>query len=133
MLVSAAAIGAIVGCAVTARVQAGYWTDSVALWTRATMITLHVDEFEAHMSLGTALGNQGRVDEAREHFAEAARLRPESDAAHCSLGIALARSGRLTDAVRELNEALRLNPGNQAARRALDGLTRRNQFSPDSR
>jgi protein O-mannosyl-transferase len=128
MVVSAAAIGAIVGCAVTARVQAGYWTDSVALWTRATMITLHVDEFEAHMSLGTALGNQGRVDEAREHFAEAARLRPESDAAHCSLGIALARSGRLTDAVRELNEALRLNPGNQAARRALDGLSRRDQF-----
>jgi hypothetical protein len=128
MVVSAAAIGAIVGCAVTARAQASYWTDSVALWTRATMVTLHVDEFEAHMSLGTTLGNQGRVDEAREHFAEAARLRPESDAAHCSLGIALARSGRLRDAARELNEALRLHPGNQAARRALDGLSRRGQF-----
>lgn len=128
MVVSAVAASAIVGCAVSARVQAGYWRDSVALWTRATMVTLHVDEFEAHMSLGAALGDQGRVNEAGDHFAEAAKLRPQSDAAHCSLGIALARSGRLPDAKRELNEALRLNPGNQAARRALDGMGRRDQF-----
>ncbi len=126
--VSAAAVGAIVGCALTTRVQAGYWKDSVALFTRATTITLHVDEYEAHMSLGTTLGDQGRVDEAREHFAEAVRLRPESDAARCDLGIALARSGRFTDAARELKEALRLNPGNQAARRALDSLEGRDRF-----
>ncbi len=128
MVASAVAIAAIVGCVLTTRVQAGYWRDNVALFTRATMITLHVDEYDAHMSLGTTLGGQGRLEEAREHFAEAVRLRPQSDAAHCSLAVALARSGRSTDAVRELNEALRLNPGNQDARRALDGLSRRDRF-----
>lgn len=127
-VVPIAAIGVILGCTLTARAQVGYWKDNVTLFTRATMLTLHVDEYEAHMSLGTTLGNQGRVDEAMRHFAEAARLRPQSDAAHCSLGLALARSGRAIDAAREFNEALRLNPGNQAARRAIEGLLRRDRF-----
>jgi hypothetical protein len=123
-----AAAVVILGCSVATRAQVGYWKDNVTLWTRATILTLHMDEFEAHMSLGTTLGNQGRVDEAMRHFGEAARLRPQSDAAHCSLGIALARSGRVSDAMREFNEALRLNPDNQIARRAIDGLLRRHEF-----
>lgn len=126
-VVPIAAIAVILGCTLTARAQVGYWKDNVTLWTRVTTLTLHVDEYEAHMSLGTTLGNQDRVDEAMRHFAEAARLRPQSDAAHCSLGLALARSGRAIDAAREFNEALRLNPGNQAARRAIEGLLRRDR------
>lgn len=126
-VVPIAAIAVILGCTWTARAQVGYWKDNVTLWTRVTTLTLHVDEYEAHMSLGTTLGNQDRVDEAMRHFAEAARLRPQSDAAHCSLGLALARSGRAIDAAREFNEALRLNPGNQDARRAIEGLLRRDR------
>jgi tetratricopeptide (TPR) repeat protein len=122
------AAAVILGCSLATRAQVGYWKDNVALWTRATTLTLRLDEFEAHMSLGTALGNQGRVDEAMRHFEAAALLRPQSDAAHCSLGIALAKSGRTADAMREFNGALRLNPDNQIARRAVDELTRRSRF-----
>lgn len=122
------AAAAVAACAVAAWTQVGFWTDNVTLFTRATMITLNVDEFEAHMSLGTSLGNQGRIDEARQHFSEAARLRPQSDAAHCSLGLALARTGRLDEASREFIEALRLNPANQTARRASDALLGRSRF-----
>ena len=122
-----AACIAVMACAVAAREQVGYWKDSVSLWTRATMLTLGVDAFEAHMSLGTSLGNQGRVDEARRHFAEAVHLRPQSDAAHYSLGLALAKTGRAADAAAEFNEALRLNPGHEAARRAAEELARRDR------
>ena len=114
-MVTAAAVAGVLACTVVARTQAGYWRDSVSLFTRATMQALNVDEYEAHLSLGTSLGNQGRVDEALRHFTDAVRLRPQSDAAHYGLGLALARSRRLDEAAREFAEAVRLNPANQAA------------------
>jgi protein O-mannosyl-transferase len=121
-LAAGLALAAVLGSAWTARAQVLHWKDSVALWTHATMLSLHVDEYEAHMSLGTTLGNQGRLDEAREHFAAAVRLRPRSDAAHLSLGLALAKQGKTDEAARELDEALRLNPGNETAARLRSGL-----------
>jgi protein O-mannosyl-transferase len=124
-VVSVAAVGVVLGCAWTARAQTGYWRNSVTLWTRATMVTMGVDEYDAHMALGQTLASQGRLDEARGHFAAAARLRPQSDTARCNLGVVLARSGRIDEAKRELDEALRLNPGNGLARRALEDLERR--------
>jgi hypothetical protein len=73
-----AAAVAIVACALAARTQVGYWQDNVSLFTRATVLTLHVDEYDAHMSLGATLAGQGRMDEALRHFTEAMRLRPDS-------------------------------------------------------
>jgi len=120
--VAVAALVAVLGCARVARAQAYVWEDNVALWTRATMQTMNVGEYDAHMSLGTAVGNQGRLEEAKEHFAAAVRLRPGSDAARLNLGIAFANLGRKADAARELDEALRLNPGNETAARLRAGL-----------
>ncbi len=88
------------------------------------MQTMNVGEYAAHMSLGTALGNQGRLDEAAEHFAAAVRLRPRSDAARLNLAIAFGKLGRMNDAARELDEALRLNPGNETAARLKAELRR---------
>jgi hypothetical protein len=122
--VAAAALVAVLGCAWVARAQAYFWEDNVALWTRATMQTMNVGEYAAHMSLGTALGNQGRLDEAAEHFAAAVRLRPRSDAARLNLAIAFGKLGRTNDAARELDEALRLNPGNETAARLKAELRR---------
>lgn len=102
--------------------QVGWWKDNVTLWTRATMLTLNVDEFQAHMSLGTTLGNQGRIDEARRHFAEAVRLQPRSAEAHASLGLALVKQGNVREARPALEEAVRLDPGNGTTRRMLDAL-----------
>jgi tetratricopeptide (TPR) repeat protein len=115
---------AVLGFAWAARAQALWWRDNVALFTRAAMVSQHVDEYDAHMSLGAALGGQGRLDEARDHFAAAVRLRPRADAAHLALAIALGRQGRRQEAARELDEALRLNPGNQEAARLRAALDR---------
>jgi hypothetical protein len=89
---------AVAGCAVAAREQIGYWKDNVSLFTRATVLTLHVDEYEAHMSLGATLANQGRMDEALRHFTEAVRLRPQAEAARRAMDAA--RRGGLEQAPR---------------------------------
>ena len=127
VVVSALAIAAVLGCAVAARAQTAYWKDNVALWTRDYMVTQHADEFDAHMALGSVLGNQGRFEEARQHYTGAVRLKPASDTAHMGLGMALARLGLDADAARELTEALRLNPANDAARLELARLRSRGQ------
>jgi Flp pilus assembly protein TadD len=106
----AAAALIVLACVVTARAQVGYWRDSVALWTRATELTLHVDTYQAHMGLGATLAQQGRVDEAIGHFSEAARLKPESAEADHELGLLLAGQGRIDEALAAFTEAVRRRP-----------------------
>jgi hypothetical protein len=89
-----AAAVAILACALAARIQVGYWQDNVSLFTRATVLTLHVDEYAAHLSLGATLAGQGRMDEALRHFTEAMRLRPDSDEARRAAEEVRRRGGR---------------------------------------
>jgi protein O-mannosyl-transferase len=117
-----AAAAAVVACALVTVAQVGSWKNNVTLWTRATMLTLQLDEYQAHMSLGTTLGNQGRLDEATRHFAEAVRLQPNAADARASLGLALAKQGKVSEARRALEEAARLDPRNETTRRMLDAL-----------
>jgi tetratricopeptide (TPR) repeat protein len=102
---------AIVALAIVARVQLDYWRDGVALWTRATEISLGVDAYGAHMRLGGTLRDQRRIDEALAHYSEAVRLHPERAEAHQELGLTLQNSGRLEEAIAEYQEAVRLTPG----------------------
>jgi len=60
--------------------------------------------------LGTALANEGRLDEAIGVLREAARVRPDDAKTHVNLGIALAQRGALDAARESLLEALRLDP-----------------------
>jgi hypothetical protein len=105
-----AATLAILACTVTARGQVEYWKDDVALWTRATMLTLHVDEYHAHVSLGRTLTDQGRLGEAVAHFSRAVRLQPASAEARLDLGVALTRQGKTSDAIASFEKAVNLQP-----------------------
>jgi hypothetical protein len=112
----AAAALAMAACAVATYAQVPYWKDAATLWTRATQVTLGVDAYTAHMTLGRMLAPDGaRANEAIAHFSEAVRLRPGSGEAQYELGVGLARQGRLEEAVTPLREAARLNPGSEAA------------------
>jgi Flp pilus assembly protein TadD len=114
-----AGAAAVVAFAIAARVQLAYWQDSVTLWTRATEITLGVDTYQAHMSLGGVLRAEGRLAEADAHYAEASTLRPSSADARHQLGLVRGVQGRLSDAAVLLAEAARLAPADAQIRADL--------------
>jgi tetratricopeptide (TPR) repeat protein len=110
---------AVVACAVVARGQVRYWKDNVTLWTHETELTLNLDAFQAHLSLGTVLREQGRLDEAAEHFSEAMRIKPDSAALQHEMGLLLAKQGKFDEAIGPFQEAVRLKPDFPEAQRDL--------------
>jgi tetratricopeptide (TPR) repeat protein len=115
----AAAGIAVLTCTVIARGQVQYWKDNVVLWTHETEFTLNMDTYQAHISLGTVLRDQGRFDEAFGHFSEAIRLKPDSAEAHHEMGLLMARQGKFDEAIASLFEAVRLKPDFPEAQRDL--------------
>lgn len=61
-------------------------------------------------TLGNALVQQRRLDEAVNHFREALRLQPDFAVVHNNLGNALAQQGKLEEAVTHYSEAVRQRP-----------------------
>jgi Flp pilus assembly protein TadD len=64
---------------------------------------------QAHLTLGKALLQDGKVPEAITHLQEAARLDPQSGEAHYQLGLALSRAGRKDEAAAELKQGRELS------------------------
>jgi len=62
----------------------------------------------AHLALGKALLQDGKVAEAITELQEASRLDPQSGEAHYQLGLALSRSGRKDEAATELKQGREL-------------------------
>ena len=60
--------------------------------------------------LGGALFKLGRLDEARVHYAEALRLKPDLVHARVRLGVILVQLGRLDEAAAFYRDALKLAP-----------------------
>jgi tetratricopeptide (TPR) repeat protein len=62
----------------------------------------------AHLGLGKALLQDGKVPDAITELQEAARLDPQSGEAHYQLGLALSRAGRKDEAATELKQGREL-------------------------
>ncbi len=69
--------------------------------------------------MGALLLEQGKVDEAIEHFQEALRLQPEYADAHVNLGNARRERLETAEAVESYEEALRIEPRNARAHNNL--------------
>jgi tetratricopeptide (TPR) repeat protein len=82
---------------------------------------LEIDPVNAplHDDAAVLYAEIGRLDRAAAHFAETARLTPDSAAAHYNLGNALFQQGRRVEAAAQLREAVALRPGYALAH---DGL-----------
>ncbi len=65
---------------------------------------------DAHVNLGKILLEQGRLDEAKEHFQAALKTEPHYPDAHRFLGAILVQQGRLAEAIVHLRLALLLGP-----------------------
>ncbi|MBI5904116.1 MAG: tetratricopeptide repeat protein [Deltaproteobacteria bacterium] len=113
--VYAAAWGAVLLClSSVSYVQAGYWRDSVALFTRALAVT--EENWFVHNNLGNALLERGRAPEAIPHLLTSLRIKPGNAMAHANLGRALRNVGRKSEGEAHCREALRLEPGNVPAK-----------------
>jgi len=108
-LIAAAGSAALLGvCALLSRVQVGYWKDSGSLFRHALQVT--DGNYLAHLNLGNALLDNGKVQDAIEQFNLALRISPDYAKAHNALGIALAQAGRTSEAIEHFELALRFKP-----------------------
>jgi Tfp pilus assembly protein PilF len=89
--------------------QVAVWENSVSLWTH----TLESNPLSivAHNNLARALAEQGRPDEALEHFRRAVEIRPNYVHARYNLGNLLMQQGRLTEAEQHLRQVAKQEPG----------------------
>lgn len=110
----ALATAAIAACAWLSHVQVRFWTDSITLFERALAVTR--ENAFAHQSLGNALVDRGRLDEALVHLREALRLTPNFAYAHNGLGAALYTRGELDEAEVHLRRAIEIDPRYAAPR-----------------
>jgi Flp pilus assembly protein TadD len=112
---TAAGLATLAALAIATRAQCRTWRTSETLWTHALT---HASGHGSlpHNNLGLALLRQGRLDEAKDHCAEALRLNSDYTDAHVNLGTILSRQGRNDEARAQFAEALRLHPDHPLAR-----------------
>lgn len=101
--------GAIVAAlSVAASVQAGYWRDNVALYSRAIAVT--EKNWMALTNLGAAYEESGKLQDAVICHREAVRIKPEYAHAWYNLGVASGKLGRVQESLGYYREVLRIDP-----------------------
>jgi Flp pilus assembly protein TadD len=106
-LVPASAI-VLAACLFCTRIQAGYWHDSETLFRHA--IELAPDNYMAYNSLGRALDQLDRKDEAIQCLREAVRLAPGYSGGQYNLGTMLLLQNKIEEAMSHLNVAVKESP-----------------------
>lgn len=92
--------------------QTSYWRNSETLWNRSLECCAE-DDF-AEGSLGMALHQAGRIDEAVKHYEAALRIRPDA-AVHNNLGGIFASRGQMDAAMEHFKMAVAIMPDNADA------------------
>jgi tetratricopeptide (TPR) repeat protein len=108
---------AIAGLMAVTYVQAGYWKNSISLWTHTLACT--PENYLARDNFGSALAKQGKLPEAIQQYNQALQLQPNFADAHSDLGNALAAQGKLEAAIQQYEQAIRLKPDFADARNNL--------------
>ena len=88
--------------------QCGYWKNSITLYSHALQVTKN--NFLAHINLGTALSDEGKMKDSIDHYNEGIRIKPVYATAYYSRGLAYFRLRQYQRAIEDYNEALRLKP-----------------------
>jgi len=96
----------------------------VQLWVNALTLSEHTlsvtsNNWLIHNNLGLVLANQGRIEEATNHYCEALQIKPDFAEAHNNLGLILGKQGRLEEAINHFSEALRIKPDYADAHNSL--------------
>ncbi|HEV3339115.1 MAG TPA: tetratricopeptide repeat protein [Pirellulales bacterium] len=123
-LTAGAVAALLVGCTLITRLQVGYWHDGVSLWQHALEVTS--PNPVALNSLGVALAETGRAQEAVVHFERGLALEPDDERCHQNLAIALVALRRFDESLDHFQRALRVNPNNGLAHFNAGVLVERN-------
>jgi len=97
--------------------QVRYWQNGVTLFEHSLEVT--ANSSLSQFSLGIALDDQGKTQEAIVHYTEALRIKPGYAEAHYNLGIALARQEKNQEAIGHFTEALQIKPDHANAHNNL--------------
>jgi len=89
-------------------IQAGYWHDSVTLFSHATKVV--PGNVTALVGLGQAYAGRKNLAAAQTAFQEALRLSPENARTHAEWGFTLEMAGNYDEALSHYREAVRINP-----------------------
>ncbi len=101
---------ALVGSPVWRRIARWGWCLLLAYSVVFNILASVEAHAEANCIVGNSLLNQGRVDEAVEHFQKALALQPESATFHFALGNVLCRERRMDEAIIQYQKALEIKP-----------------------
>lgn len=84
------------------------WRDRVTFWSDA--VSKSPESPRAHNSLGRALADEGRLEEADREFREALRIKPRHTESHFNLGLVAYQRGRDAEAIEHYTAALEIDP-----------------------
>jgi tetratricopeptide (TPR) repeat protein len=119
-VLAALATASLLALAAGASAQVRVWRDSVTLFEHALRVTER--NALAHINLGIAYLNRGRLDDAERELEKAIEVHPGAAEAHAGLGAVRAAEGRPAEALESYRAALRLDPGSSATHREMAGL-----------
>jgi Flp pilus assembly protein TadD len=116
-LAAVAATAVVLGLTWLGHRQVLTWNNSVSVWSHA--VTIDENNHRAHMNLGDALQQAGRLDDALRQYQRGVTLHPSDAVYRKVLGVALLEAGRTNDAIEELTASLALQPTFAPAHTAL--------------
>jgi protein O-mannosyl-transferase len=95
----------------------GFWHDDLTLWSHALDVT-HRNVF-AEDSMGGALVNAGRIEDAIGHFRSAVEINPRDPLGHFNIGAYEQQHGQLQNAIEQYQTVLLLTSDSGLRSRAL--------------
>ena len=106
IVLGGAAVTVVSALMVCTWMQLQHWKNDRTLFEHALKVT--ANNYLAHDSLGNALAEQGKLDQAITQYNAALRIKPNSLNTHNNLGVAFLEGGDIDQAITHYNAALRL-------------------------
>jgi Tfp pilus assembly protein PilF len=94
--------------AICSYVQAGYWKDSMSLYTHALKVS--PNNYKPHFNMAITLRDMDKFDEAALEFRKCLQIKPDAALAIDGLGVVFGRQGRFEQAGEYFKKALSINP-----------------------
>jgi len=122
-----AGISVVVTLGICTWFQAGYWQNNITLYEHALAVTKN--NHLAHNNLGSVLVEQGRSNEAIEHYKQALNIMPVYQDPIVNLGEVLIRKGQINEAIQHYRNFLEHNPQDYLIQKKLgDALLLRDKL-----